>query len=79
VSEYWYVNSQGTILHELRPDVTLSGTAVARHDGTIEKDSSRSGCAAAGTRCRTGRRFREVAERAVQLLDAPMVKGGTYP
>src|SRR5437870_6665406 len=23
--------------------------------------------------------FREVAERAVQLLDAPMVKGGTYP
>src|SRR3989454_5305657 len=37
VSEYWYVNSQGTRLHELRPDVTLSGTAVARRDGTIEK------------------------------------------
>jgi len=31
------VNSQGAILHELRPDVTLSGTAVARRDGTIEK------------------------------------------
>src|SRR5207247_8328685 len=37
VSEYWYVNSDGTILHELRPEVTLSGTAVARRDGTIEK------------------------------------------
>src|SRR5207253_10290727 len=37
VSEYWYVNSQGTALHELRPEVTLSGTAVARRDGTIEK------------------------------------------
>jgi len=37
VSEYWYVNSQGTRLHELRPEVTLSGTAVARRDGTIEK------------------------------------------
>ncbi len=37
VSEYWYVNSEGTALHELRPEVTLSGTAVARRDGTIEK------------------------------------------
>jgi TldD protein len=80
VSEYWYVNSPGTILHELRPDVTLSGTAVARRDGTIEKGLESIGMRrgwhsvqdkAAG--------FRAVAERAVQLLDAPMVKGGTYP
>ena len=80
VTEYWYVNSQGTILHELRPDVALSGTAVARRDGTIEKGLESIGM-------RRGWRsvqdkaagFREVAERAVQLLDAPMVKGGTYP
>jgi len=80
VSEYWYVNSQGTILHELRPDVTLSGTAVARRDGTIEKGLESIGM-------RRGWRsvqdkaagFRAVAERAVALLDAPMVKGGTYP
>jgi len=80
VSEYWYVNSEGTILHELRPEVTLSGTAVARRDGTIEKGLESIGLRrgwhsvqdkAAG--------FREVAERAVQLLDAPRVKGGTYP
>jgi TldD protein len=80
VSEYWYVNSQGTVLHELRPEVTLSGTAVARRDGTIEKGLESIGLRrgwksvqdkAAG--------FREVAERAVRLLDAPMVKGGTYP
>ena len=80
VSEYWYVNSQGTRLHELRPEVTLSGTAVARRDGTIEKGLESIGLRrgwksvqdkAAG--------FREVAERAVQLLDAPMVQGGTYP
>ena len=80
VSEYWYVNSQGTILHELRPDVTLSGTAVARRDGTIEKGLESIGMRrgwhsvqdkAAG--------FRAVAERAVDLLDAPRVKGGTYP
>jgi len=48
-----YVNSQGTILHELRPDVTLSGTAVARRDGTIEKGLESTACAAVGTRCRT--------------------------
>ena len=80
VSEYWYVNSQGTVVHELRPEVTLSGTAVARRDGTIEKGLESIGLRrgwqsvqdkAAG--------FREVAERAVQLLDAPMVTGGTYP
>ena len=80
VSEYWYVNSQGTRLHELRPEVTLSGTAVARRDGTIEKGLESIGLRrgwksvqdkAAG--------FREVAERAAQLLDAPMVQGGTYP
>src|SRR5205814_9368605 len=37
VSEYGYVNSEGAVLHELRLEVTLSGTAVARRDGTIEK------------------------------------------
>jgi TldD protein len=80
VSEYWYVNSEGTRLHEIRPDVTLSGTAVARRDGTIEKGLESIGLRrgwhsvqdqAAG--------FRTVAERAVQLLDAPRVRGGAYP
>ncbi|HEY6061833.1 MAG TPA: DNA gyrase modulator, partial [Gemmatimonadales bacterium] len=37
VTEYWYANSEGTLLHELRPEITLSGTAIARRDGTIEK------------------------------------------
>src|SRR5438128_7776832 len=72
VTEYWYVNSEGTVLHELRPEVTLSGTAVARRDGTIEKGLESSGLRrgwhsvqdkAAG--------FRATAERAVQLLDPP--------
>jgi predicted Zn-dependent protease len=80
VTEYWYVNSQGTVLHELRPEVTLSGTAVARRDGTIEKGLEsiglRRGWQAVQDR---GSGFREAAERAVALLDAPMVRGGTYP
>jgi TldD protein len=80
VSEYWYVNSDGTVLHELRPEVTLSGTAVARRDGTIEKGLESIGLRR-GWRSVQEREagFRAVAERAVALLDAPMVRGGTYP
>src|SRR5438445_315908 len=80
VSEYWYVNSQGTVLHELRPDVTLSGTAVARRDGTIEKGLESIGMRRGWNSVQDkAPGFRAVAERAVELLDAPMVKGGTYP
>ena len=80
VTEYWYLNSEGTALHELRPEITLSGTATARRDGTIEKGLESVGLrrgwnAAAGH----DKGFRDVAERAVQLLDAPSVAGGTYP
>ena len=80
VTDYWYVNSEGTALHELRPEVTLSGSAVARRDGTIERGLESVGL-------RRGWRsvqdaapgFRAAAERAVALLDAPPVRGGTYP
>jgi TldD protein len=80
VSEYWYVNSDGAVLHELRPEVTVSGTAVARRDGTIEKGLESVGLRG-GWRSAQDRApgFRKAAERAVGLLDAPMVKGGTYP
>jgi len=80
VTEYWYVNSEGTLLHELRPEVTLSGSAVARRDGVIEKGLEsvglRRGWASVQDQAAG---FRAAAERAVALLDAPRVKGGTYP
>jgi TldD protein len=80
VTAYWYANSEGALLHELRPEVTLSGTAIARRNGTIEKGLESVGLRrgwnavhdhAAG--------FREAGRRAAALLDAPTVKGGTYP
>ncbi len=80
VTEYWFGNSEGTLLYELRPEITLSGQAIARRDGTIEKGLESIGLRkgwnsahhhAAG--------FRTVAERAAALLDAPTVTGGTYP
>src|SRR2546428_734088 len=80
VSEGWDANSEGTLIYQLRPEVVLSGTAIARRDGVIEKGLEslgyRKGWNAAQGR-ETG--FRAVAERAVALLDAPGVKGGTYP
>ncbi|MGH7538634.1 MAG: TldD/PmbA family protein [Gemmatimonadales bacterium] len=80
ITECWFANSDGTLLHTLRPEVTLSGAAIARRGDTIERGLESVGLRrgwnavhdhAAG--------FREAARRAVALLDAPTVKGGTYP
>jgi TldD protein len=80
VSEYWYVNSEGSVVHELRPEVVLSGTATARRDGAIEKGLESIGLRKGWRSVRDCvARFRAAAERAVALLDAPAVKGGTYP
>jgi TldD protein len=80
VSEVWYVNSEGTALAQLRPEVTISGTAIARRNGTIEKGLESIGLRK-GWRSVHGleQRFRVVARRAVDLLDAPRVQGGAYP
>lgn len=80
VAEVWYVNSEGTAVSQLRPEVVVSGTAIARRDGTIEKGLESIGLRK-GWRSVHGfaDRFRETAQRAVDLLDAPRVRGGTYP
>src|SRR5207249_10511562 len=44
VSEVWYVNSEGTSLYQLRPEVVVSGTAIARRNGNIEKEIGRASC-----------------------------------
>jgi TldD protein len=80
VSEYWFVSSEGTVLYELRPEVVVSGVAIARRNGTIEKGLESIGLRR-GWRAAQGHEaaFRTVAQRAAALLDAPGVKGGTYP
>ena len=80
VTEYWYVNSEGTTLHEIRPEVTLSGTAIARRDGVIEKGLESIGLRRGWNSVQdSGDGFRAAAERAAALLDAPRVAGGTLP
>jgi len=80
VCEYWFANSEGTLLYEVRPEVTLSAVAMARDDGTIERAleslGRRAGWEAAEHR---EEQFLAAADRAVDLLAAPRVRGGTYP
>jgi len=80
VSEVWYVNSEGAMLYQVRPEVVVSGTAIGRRNGTIEKGLESIGLRK-GWRSVQGfeERFRVVAQRAVDLLDAPRVRGGAYP
>jgi TldD protein len=80
VAECWYANSEGTVVRVLRPEVVVSGVAIARNNGTIEKGLESVGLRRGWRSAQqlTGQ-FRAAAERAVRLLDAPTVKGGTYP
>jgi len=80
IAEVWYANSEGAAVFQLRPEVVVSGVAIARRNGTIEKGLESIGLRK-GWRSVQGfdDRFRETAQRAVDLLDAPRVRGGTYP
>ena len=79
-TEWWYANSEGTVLHEVRPEIGLSAQATARADGRIERSLESLGLRK-GWRSVQGRdeMFRVAARRALDLLDAAPVKGGTYP
>jgi TldD protein len=80
VSEVWYANSEGTAIAQLRPEVVVSGTAIGRRNGSIEKGLESIGLRK-GWHSVQGfeNQFRVVAQRAVDLLDAPRVRGGSYP
>ncbi len=80
VTECWFVNSDGTALHELRPDVTLSALAVARDGGVMERAVESLGARGGWTRVRDQEElFRTAARRAVSLLDAKPVRSANYP
>jgi TldD protein len=79
-SEWWYANSEGTWLHEVRPEIGLSAQATARSGERIERALESLGLRQ-GWRAIQHRdaMFRTAAQRALELLEAPSVKGGTYP
>jgi TldD protein len=80
VTEYWYANSDGTLLSELRPEVTLSAVATAKEDGGTERALESIGLRRGWNAVqRREEQFLTAARRAVELLKAPRVKGGRYP
>jgi predicted Zn-dependent protease len=80
VTEYWYGNSEGTLLYELRPDITLSAVAIAREDGLLERGLESVGFRGGWHSVQEcDHLFRQAARRAIQLLSAPRVRSGTYP
>ena len=80
VSEVWYVNSDGTSTYQLRPEVVVSGTAIGRRGGSIEKGLESIGLRKGWNSVQDlEHAFGVVAKRAVDLVDAPRVRGGAYP
>ena len=79
-TEWAFANSEGTWLHEVRPEIGLAAQATAREGDTIERALESLGLRG-GWRGVQGREpmFHAAAERALELLTAPRVKGGAYP
>jgi len=75
----WYANSEGTYLLEEKPDVWVFVQAVAR-DGEIVQRAFKSCGGPKGYQTVEGfeEKSIEAADKAVELLSAPPVQGGTY-
>ena len=80
VTEYWFACSNGTLLYELRPEVTLSAVATAREEGGMERALESIGLRRGWNSVQhREEEFLTAARRAVELLKAPRVRGGRYP
>jgi len=74
-----FANSEGTYFEEVRPDVTVSLTAVARDGNLVQRGHEGMG-RAAGFEAALGleAKAQMAGQRAAHLLAAPPVRGGTY-
>jgi TldD protein len=79
-TEWAFVSSEGAWLYEVRPEIGLSAQATARDGDTIERALESLGLRRGWASVQDQERmFRGAAERALALLTAPSVQGGTYP
>jgi TldD protein len=75
----WYANSEGTYIEEEVPDTTIRVQAVGR-DGDIVQNATETGGGVDGYQSVEGFQdiVKDAAQKAVELLSAQPVKGGTY-
>lgn len=79
-TEWWYANSEGTWLHEVRPEIGLSAQATAREGDRIERSLESLGLRKGWQSVQDkDEMFRTAATRALELLTAPTVPGGKLP
>jgi len=75
----WFANSEGIYIKEEVPDVYVKTSAVARKDDIVQTGSEMGGgFDGFQTVENFHEKVRQAAERAVELLDASPVTGGTY-
>ena len=75
----WFANSEGTYIREETPDVNMVTTAVARKDDIVQSGFERSGGFDGYQSVENFHdKVRQAAQRAVDLLEAPPVRGGIY-
>lgn len=80
LGQWWFLNSEGTWLHEVRPEIGLSAQATARRGERIERSLESLGLRRGWDSVQDREEmFLTAARRALDLLEAPTVKGGTYP
>jgi TldD protein len=75
----WYANTEGTYLADVQPDVYVFTMATAREDDNVQNGFEMDG-GSAGFQLVEGFQSKAelAAKRAVDLLSAPPVTGGTY-
>jgi TldD protein len=79
-TEWWFANSEGTFLHEVRPEIGLSAQATAKSGDRLERSLESVGLRRGWNSVQDREpMFRAAAQRALDLLSAPSVQGGAYP
>ena len=75
----WYANSESTYIMEEKPDVWVFVQAIARDDDIVQR-AFKSGGSPEGFQTIQGfeEKAIQAADKAIELLSAPPVKGGTY-
>jgi TldD protein len=76
----WFATSEGTYIEDEVPNIFIFGMAVARDGDNVQQVYEMNGGYESYTEVEDFEpKAKKAAERAVELLTAPGVKGGTYP
>ncbi|MGE5224436.1 MAG: TldD/PmbA family protein, partial [Omnitrophica WOR_2 bacterium] len=76
----WFATSEGTYIEDEQPNLYIFGAAVAREEDLVQSVFEMDGGFTSYTEVEGfEEKARNAAKRAVELLSAPVVKGGVYP